>query len=241
MELALREPVPVSVDADNIRHPYSGVWDSFFDSPEFRCASLRAILLCTSGAFPETKQVLLGTSASTLSFGVIMSKAFTREENDGPDIPDLPPLISTLAPGAKNYITAAGAQKLRDDLRQLVEIARPGLANSSDDPDAKPQLARLDQRIMQLEESLQSLEIIAPPDGPADSVRFGATVTVRESDGSEATYRIVGVDEMDIDRGWVSWQSPIAKALLNGKRGQRIRFKFPSGEETLEILDIRYE
>jgi transcription elongation factor GreB len=51
----------------------------------------------------------------------------------------------------------------------------------------------------------------------------------------------VGVDEIDIDRGWVSWQSPIAKALLNGKRGQRIRFKFPSGEETLEILDISYE
>ena len=57
MELALREPMPVSAGADNIRHPYSGVWDSFFDSPEFRCASLRAILLCTSGAFPETKQI----------------------------------------------------------------------------------------------------------------------------------------------------------------------------------------
>lgn len=170
-----------------------------------------------------------------------MSKAFTREENEGPDLPDLPPLTSTLAPGAKNYITAAGAQKLRDELRQLVEITRPGLAKSSDDPDAKRQLARLDQRIMQLEESLQSSEIVAAPSGPADIVRFGATVTVRESDGNEVSYRIVGVDEIDLDRGWVSWVSPIAKALLNGKRGERIRFKFPSGEETLEILDIRYE
>lgn len=170
-----------------------------------------------------------------------MSKAFTREENEGPDIPDLPPLTSTLAPGAKNYITAAGAGKLRDELRQLVEITRPGLANASDDPDAKRQLARLDQRIMQLEESLQSSEIVTPPSGPADIVRFGATVTVRESDGNEVSYRIVGVDEIDLDRGWVSWVSPIAKALLNGKRGERIRFKFPSGEETLEILDIRYE
>jgi transcription elongation factor GreB len=169
-----------------------------------------------------------------------MSKAFTREENDGRDIPDLPPLSSALAPGARNYITAAGAQKLRDELQRSVEITRPTLA-SSDDPDAKRQLARLDQRIMQLEESLQSAEIVSPPDGPAEFVRFGATVTVRESDGSEATYRIVGVDEIDLDRGWVSWQSPIAKALLNGKRGERIRFKFPSGEETLEILDIRYE
>lgn len=170
-----------------------------------------------------------------------MSKAFTREENDGPDIPDLPPLISALAPGARNFITAAGAQKLRDELQRSVEITRPSLASSSDDPDAKRQLARLDQRIVQLEESLQSAEIVPPPDGPAEFARFGATVTVRESDGSEAIYRIVGVDEIDLDRGWVSWQSPIAKALLNGRRGDRIRFKFPSGEETLEILDIQYE
>jgi len=92
-----------------------------------------------------------------------------------------------------------------------------------------------------LEESLQSAEIIVPSAGPADIVRFGATVTVRESDGNEETYRIVGVDEADVDRGWVSWMSPIAKALLNRQRGEQIRFKFPSGEETLEILEIRYE
>ena len=170
-----------------------------------------------------------------------MSKAFTREETDGPDIPDLPPLSSALAPGARNFITAAGAQKLRDELQRSVEITRPSLTSSSDDPDAKRQLARLDQRIMQLEASLQSAEIVPPPDGPAEFVRFGATVTVRESDGGEAIYRIVGVDEIDLDRGWVSWQSPIAKALLSSRRGERIRFKFPSGEETLEILNIQYE
>ena len=170
-----------------------------------------------------------------------MSKAFTREENDRPDIPDLPPLTSALAPGAKNYITPDGAQKLRDELQRLVEVSRPALAAAHDDPEAKRQLARLDQRIMQIEESLQSAEIVPPPDGPVDVVRFGATVLVRESDGTETSYRIGGVDEMDLDRNWVSWMSPIAKALLHGKRGQSIRFKFPSGEGTLEILDIRYE
>ena len=132
-------------------------------------------------------------------------------------------------------------QKLRDELQRSVEIMRPSLASAPDDPDAKRQLARLDQRIRQLEESLHSAEIVSLPGGPAEVVHFGTTVTVRESDGSEATYRIVGVDEVDIDRNWISWQSPIAKALLNGKRGERIRFKFPSGEETLEILDIGYE
>jgi transcription elongation factor GreB len=169
-----------------------------------------------------------------------MSKAFTREDDNAPELPDLPPLTSALAPGAKNYITPAGAENLRAELQRLVEVARPELAEASDDPDAKRQLARLDQRIMQLEESLQSAEVVQSS-GAADVVRFGATVTVRETDGTETSYRIVGVDETDMDRNWVSWMSPIAKALLNGKRGEQIRFKFPSGEETLEIVDIRYE
>jgi transcription elongation factor GreB len=170
-----------------------------------------------------------------------MSKAFTREDDNAPDLPDLPLPTSTLAPGAKNYITPAGAQKLRDELQRLVEVTRPELARAGNDADAKRQLARLDQRIMQLEESLQSAEIVPAPSGPADVVRFGATVTVRERDGTETSYRIVGVDETDIDRNWVSWMSPIAKALLNAKRGERTRFKFPSGEETLEIINISYE
>jgi transcription elongation factor GreB len=73
------------------------------------------------------------------------------------------------------------------------------------------------------------------------SLRFGATVTVREQSGEEATYRIVGTDESDPDRGWVSWLSPIARALMNAQLGERIRFKFPAGEEELEIVNIAYE
>ena len=170
-----------------------------------------------------------------------MSKAFTRDENEGPDIPELVPTASVLAPGAKNYITQEGAQKLRDELQKLVEVTRPQLVDARDDPDAKRQLARLDQRVRQLEESLQGAEIVDPKTGPLDVVRFGACVTVRESNGEETTYRIVGVDETDADNNWVSWMSPIARALLNRKRGEVIRFKFPSGEDSLEIKEISYE
>jgi transcription elongation factor GreB len=170
-----------------------------------------------------------------------MSKAFTRDENEGPEIPDVPPTASVLAPGAKNYITREGAEKLRTELQRLVEVTRPELVDSRDDPDAKRQLTRIDQRIRQLEESLQSAEIVEPADDAKDAVRFGAWVTVRESRGEETTYRIVGVDETDVDNNWVSWMSPIARALLNRKRGERIRFKFPSGEDSLEIKEIRYE
>jgi transcription elongation factor GreB len=170
-----------------------------------------------------------------------MSKAFTRDENEGPDIPDVLLPASVLAPGAKNYITPAGAEKLRNELERLVQVTRPQLAEARDDPDAKRQLARLDQRIVQLEESLHSAEIVTAPRGPEEVVRFGARVTVREPDGSETSYRIVGIDETDADHNWVSWMSPIAKALLNRKRGEQIRFKFPSGEETLRIIEITYE
>jgi len=170
-----------------------------------------------------------------------VSKAFTRDENEGPEVPDVVPTASLLATGSKNYLTPAGAQKLREELQRLVEGTRPELIAARDDPEAKRQLARVDQRIRSLKESLHAAEIVEPPSGPADIVRFGACVTVRESDGSETRYRIVGVDETDRDNNWVSWMSPIAKALLNRKRGERIRFKFPSGEETLEIQEITYE
>jgi transcription elongation factor GreB len=169
-----------------------------------------------------------------------MSKAFTREENEGPDIPELPSLVSTLPPGAKNYMTRDGADRLREELARLVECERPRLAASGDD-DAKMRLSILDQRIFQLEQSLQSAEVLSPPAGPAQRVTFGATVRVREEGGEESAYRIVGVDETDFDRGWVSWVSPIAKALMTAKIGERIRFRFPSGEQDLEIIEIKYE
>ena len=170
-----------------------------------------------------------------------MSKAFTREEADGPNIPELPPLASTLPLGAKNYMTPDGAALLHEELVRLVKISRPRLAASRDDPDSKLQLARVDQRIIQLEQSLQSAEVVQPPLEETDVVRFGAAVVVREENGEESIYRIVGVDETDFDRGWVSWLSPIAKALVNARLGERVRFKLPSGEEDLWIVGISYE
>src|ERR1035437_4597269 len=148
-----------------------------------------------------------------------MSKAFTRDENEGPEIPDLPPTLSALPLGARNYMTRPGADRLRTELARLVETERPALLDASDDPDAKRRLGLLDHRIFQLEQSLQLVEVVSPPEGPARSVTFGATVTVDGPEGEE-TYRIVGVDETDHERGWVSWDSPVARALMNAKIGQ---------------------
>ncbi len=168
-----------------------------------------------------------------------MSRAFVRESDDRPELP-IARQASPLPFGAKNYMTRGGADRLREKLRALVEDERPRLAAILDDPDGKRQLLSLDQRIQQMEESLQSAEVVDPPIEKSDVVRFGATVAVRRADGEEDDYRIVGVDEIDLERSWVSWLSPIAKALLNGRTGERVRFKFPSGEEELEIVRIEY-
>jgi transcription elongation factor GreB len=170
-----------------------------------------------------------------------MSRAFVRE-SDFPQMPELPPQVSPLPPGAKNFITAAGAQRLRDELTRLMDVERPRLAAARpDDIDAKRELQVLDQRIRYLQQSLRTAEVVSPDDGPRDVVRFGATVTVRESDGAESRYRIVGVDETDPDRGAVSWLSPIARALLNARLGDRVIFKAPRGQKELAIVGIEFE
>ncbi len=169
-----------------------------------------------------------------------MSRAFVRESDDRPELPPPRP-ASTLPPGAKNYLTPDGADRLRNELRRLIEVERPATTSASANPETKRKLRVMDQRIQQLEEALQSAEIVPAPTDETEIARFGATVTVRRSDEAEDAYRIVGVDEIDLDRGWVSWISPIAKALLNTQVGQRVPFKFPSGEEQLEIVKIEYK
>ncbi len=178
-----------------------------------------------------------------------MSKAFTRED-DLAEEPLLRVAPSPLPPGVKNYLTPDGAKRLRHELDALIQIERPRLSSqiskSSTEgtdavvSDARRQLQILDQRIAYLGVSLQSAEIVQPPSAPEEVVRFGATVKVRNKRGIETEYRIVGVDETDIDRDWVSWRSPIARALLNSRIAQHVLFRFPAGEEELEIVAINY-
>jgi transcription elongation factor GreB len=170
-----------------------------------------------------------------------MSKAFTRESDDAPEPPARLRPVSPLPPGAKNYLTANGARRIQAELDRLTQVERPNLLAAPADPDTRRQLLSLDLQIQHLHQRLGTAVVVPPPSAPWEKVRFGATVTVRSRNREETRYRIVGIDETDADRGWVSWLSPIARALLNARVGERVRFKFPSGEEELEILDLEYE
>ena len=152
-----------------------------------------------------------------------MSKAFTKEDDDKEEPPPRP-LPSVLPPGAKNYLTPDGAQRLRAEL------------------DARVQAGRHDERIQELTRILDSAVILGPPSEDLNIVRFGATVGVRSLSGGEtARYRIVGVDETDVARGHISWVSPVAKALLSATVGDRVRVTLPSGQRELEVLDVTNE
>jgi len=170
-----------------------------------------------------------------------MSKAFTRESDDSPDLPlRSPPRSRYLPPGTSNYLTPGGAEKLRTELDELLQVKRPALASRAEG-ERRGQLHTLDQRVAYLQESLGSAVVVQPPPPPWNQVRFGATVTVRESDGTQSRYRLVGIDETDIDRDWVSWCSPIARGLLNRAMGERVRLRVPAGEREIEIIGIAYE
>lgn len=170
-----------------------------------------------------------------------MSKAFTRESDDAPEVPLRPRRLSALPPGTKNYLTASGARQMRADLGDLLVTGRDQLASLPASDEVKRRLDAVNERIEQIEASLSSAVIVEPPPPPHELVRFGATVVVRHRNNEESGYRIVGVDETDLDRDWISWLSPIAKALLNRRVGQAIRIKLPAGDDELTILSIHYE
>ncbi len=163
-----------------------------------------------------------------------MSKAFTRED-DAAELAPIRPL-PTLPPGVKNYITPQGAENLRKELEVLI-ASRSKAAVAKD----RAQTATLDQRISRLQQILASIVPVDPASACEGQVCFGATVTVKYPSGDLENYRLVGINEINLDRDWISWQSPLARALMNARVGDTVRFKAPSGEQNLQIIAVKYE
>lgn len=181
-----------------------------------------------------------------------MSKAFTRE-SDGDDDPSDDLDDSKPVPGGKNYMTPGCEKRLREELHELVHVTRPkitevvawaaSLGDRSENADYhynKKKLREIDRRIRFLGKRLESAEVIDPTTIKAEEVRFGATVNLLYESGATKTYSIVGVDEIDVKKGRISWVSPLGSALLKAKKGDSITLRLPKGEEEIEIVDIQY-
>jgi transcription elongation factor GreB len=180
-----------------------------------------------------------------------MSKAFTKE-NDAQDDDEL--CLPALPVGTRNYITPAGYARLRAELLDLIDNERPKVVevvhwaasngDRSENGDylyGKKRLREIDRRIRFLTKRLEIAEVVDPcMHHGNDQVYFGATVTYVESDGTERTVTIQGIDEADSLKGEVSWVSPIARTLLKSRVGDSLKLVTPSGVIDIEVLDVQY-
>ena len=179
-----------------------------------------------------------------------MSKAFVKDDAAEPDDPDAPE--ASLPPGGKNYMTPTGFERLQAEKKRLLEVERPevvktvawaaSLGDRSENADyiyGKRRLREIDRRVRFLIKRLEAAEIVRSSGRDTDQVFFGARVRVKGASG-ERTVRIVGIDEVDPANGCVSWISPIARALIKAREGDRVRLRTPGGEEQLEILEVDY-
>src|ERR1700682_1397328 len=155
-----------------------------------------------------------------------MNKAFVKESDESDDDLDLEQPLG-VPPGTKNYITPAGHQRLRGELLHLLDGERPDVVkllswaasngDRSENGDyiyGKRRLREIDRRIRFLIKRLENAEVVDPEKQDSEQIFFGAAVTVSDQTGEEQTVSIVGMDEVDPAHGYVSWVSPIARALL---------------------------
>jgi transcription elongation factor GreB len=167
------------------------------------------------------------------------------------------PVREAPGPPQKNYITPAGLQRLKDEHRFLLTRERPavtevvawaaGNGDRSENADyqyGKRRLRQIDSRLRFLTKRIDAAVVVdpaAPRSGPAATrVFFGATVTYRDATNREHVVRIVGVDEVDLNRRYISWRSPLARALTKAVAGDEVILHAPGRTVQLEILDVEY-
>jgi transcription elongation factor GreB len=152
-------------------------------------------------------------------------------------------------------MTPPGWRRMRDELTWLVKTERPNvtsvvswaakLGDRSENADyqyGKKRLREIDRRIRYLTKRLEAAEVVDPSTREdTDQVFFGATVTYATHEGDEQTVRIVGIDEMDPARHYVSWISPVARALIKAREGDTVNLKTPAGDQQIDIIEVRYE
>ncbi len=156
----------------------------------------------------------------------------------------------------KNYITPEGFAALQAEFHQLYKVERPEVVRTvawaasngdrSENGDyiyGKRRLRQIDGRCKHLMKRMDLAEIVdSTKQQHLEKIYFGAWVTLFNlSNDTETTYRIVGKDELAPSQGYISWVSPLAKAMLGKGLGDTVRVQTPKGEEEFEVIDIRYQ
>ncbi len=155
--------------------------------------------------------------------------------------------------GQSNYITLDGVKRLRDELDWLWKVERPIVTQRVTDAAAegdrsenaeyiygKKRLREIDRRIRFLTQRLEVLKVVESVPSDLERVYFGAWVTVENEEGEESTYRIVGPDEFDPAKSFISMDAPVAKALMGKRIGDEVTVRRPAGVAQLTIVEVEY-
>src|SRR5512139_1042236 len=156
-------------------------------------------------------------------------------------------------PKRSAYITPDGAKKLRAELDQLWTVERPRVTQEVADAAAqgdrsenaeyiygKRRLREIDRRVRFLSKRLDEVTVVNEPPSDPKRAFFGAYITVEDEDGTEKTYRIVGADESDMAKGFISIDSPVARALIGKREGDEVTVKVPKGDVVYTIVAVEY-
>ncbi|HEY4175316.1 MAG TPA: transcription elongation factor GreB [Kofleriaceae bacterium] len=151
------------------------------------------------------------------------------------------------------YITAEGAAKLKEEHDHLWLVERPRVTQAVSDAAAlgdrsenadyiygKRRLREIDRRLRFLTKRLETVRVVNETPADPGRVFFGAWVTLEDEDGEKKTWRIVGADESDMSRGYISMDSPVAKALLGKRLDDELTIRVPKGDVEYTIVGVKY-
>ena len=152
-------------------------------------------------------------------------------------------------------MTPAGYERLVAELKQLKDIERPAviraiaearehgdLSENAEYHAAREKQSFIEGRVLELEDKVSRAEVIDASKMTGKTVRFGATVTLADEDtDEEATYRIVGADESDINSGLLSVAAPLARALIGKEPGDSVEVTTPGGHKSYEVVKVQYK
>jgi len=147
------------------------------------------------------------------------------------------------------YLTEEGQKSIRAELEHMIKVDRPRVADrlseakqlgdlseNAEYEDARAEQSFLEGRIQMLESQLRHAVLIEPSDG--DIVELGSSVKIRDDEGEEGTYTVVGMAEASPKAGRISNVSPVGRALMGGKAGDVVVARTPSGELNYTILAV---
>ena len=166
-----------------------------------------------------------------------MSRGFVKED-DQEEVPLVPPRAD-LPAGTENFVTENGMKELLAEKENL--LAEQEKLDASQEKEYRIAFNHINAKLQLLNERIASAKIIDPKKLPQDEVHFGALVTFKNSaNNSKQTFQIVGVDEANVSKGKISSITPLAKALMHKKVGEKATLKLKDKENIFDILEIKY-